>query len=138
MERPLLVGIAGVAFLILVRHYAARRVAAGRGQFILLLFLPTLMFGFVVVGIGIQELQSSAAGGAVIVVTGSVYLALLLGFLTRASRSVTAAGPGDDVAEALTQSAGEFLVSVMALLLIGSLAGVIGLLVWAGSQAAAR
>jgi hypothetical protein len=138
MDRSLLVGIAGVAFLILARHYAARRLAARHGPFIFVLFLPTLIFGFLVVGIGIRGLGSSPAVGAVIVLTGSVYLALLLGFLTKASRSVSSGRPGDDVVEALTQPLGEFMTSVMGLVLIGGLAGLVGLLVWAASQAAAR
>jgi hypothetical protein len=136
MDRPLLIGIAAVAFLILLRRFAVRRIAARQGQFILVWFLPTLAFGFVVVGTGIQMLPSSPPAGALMVVTGSVYLALLLGSLTRASRSISAAGPGDDIGEAVTQPLGEYMVSVMGLVLIGGLVGLVGLLVWGASQAA--
>ncbi|TMC66456.1 MAG: hypothetical protein E6J17_00195 [Chloroflexi bacterium] len=129
-------GLAVVAVLLVLRHFAARRLTAGDGQFIVFWFLPTLMVGFVLVGTGIQMLPTSPPAGVVVTVTGSVYLALLIGFLMRMSRSVSSMGPGDDLGAALAQPVGEYLTALMGLVLIGGFAGLVGLLVWAASQAA--
>ena len=65
-------------------------------------------------------------------VTGSVYIAALIGFLlTRASRSVTVSG-----LQALTEPLADHLSTLMGLLLIGGLAALVGLIVWGVSQAA--
>jgi hypothetical protein len=136
VDLPLARGLAVVAALLLLRHFAARRLSPGEGQFIVFWFLPTLLVGFVLVGTGIQMLPASPPAGVVVTVTGSVYLALLIGFLMRMSRSVSSVGPGDDLGAALAQPVGEYLTSLMGLVLIGGFAGLVGLLVWAASQAA--
>jgi hypothetical protein len=131
MQLPLFTGIAVVAFLVLLRHSAGRRVAASEGQFIWLMFVPTLIGGFAILGVGIEMLVTVPAAGVVMAITGSVYLAALIGFLTRASRSVTASGP-----QALTEPLADYLSTLMGLLLIGGLAALVGLIVWGVSQAA--
>jgi hypothetical protein len=136
MDSSLLIGVAAVAFLLLLRRYAARRIVARQGQFIFIWFLPTLIFGFLVLGRGIQMLPTSPPAGVVVTVTGSIYLALLLGMLTRVSRSIRSAGPGDDIGAAMTEPLGEYMISVLGLVLIGGIAALVGLLVWAVSQAA--
>jgi hypothetical protein len=136
MDSSLLIGVTAVAFLLLLRRYAARRMVARQGQFIFIWFLPTLIFGFLVLGRGIQMLPVSPPAGVVVTVTGSIYLALLLGMLTRVSRSISSAGPGDDIGAAMTEPLGEYMISVLGLVLIGGIAALVGLLVWAASQAA--
>jgi hypothetical protein len=136
VELPIVAGIAVVVFLFATRQYAYRRVAARDGRFVWLVFLPTLLGGFAILGAGVQMLVTLPPVGVVMVVTGSVYLAVLLGFLTRVSRSVNSAGPGDDIGEALTQPLGEYVITLMGLVLIGGIAALVGLLVWAVSQAA--
>jgi hypothetical protein len=135
MELPIGAGIAVVVMLVSIRRYAARGVAAHDGRFLWLVFLPTLLGGFAILGIGIQMLVTMPPLGIVMVVTGSVYLAALIGFLTRASRSVSSAGPGDDIGAALTQPLGEYMISLIGLVLIGGLTAMVGLVVWAASQA---
>lgn len=136
MDSSLLIGVAAVAFLLLLRRYALRRMLARQGHFIFVWFLPTLIFGFLILGRGIQMLPTSPPAGVVVTVTGSVYLALLLGMLTRVSRSISSAGPGDDIGAAMTEPLGEYMVTLMGLVLIGGIAALVGLLVWAVSQAA--
>ena len=43
MATEAIVAIAVVAFFVLLRHFAARRVLAGHGRFVWLMFLPTLL-----------------------------------------------------------------------------------------------
>jgi hypothetical protein len=131
VELPLAIGIAVVLFLGLLRHYARRRVAAGQGEFVWLMFLPTLLGGFVILGAGIQMLTTAPPAGVVMAITGGVYLAALIGFLTRSSRAVTSSGP-----QAMTEPLVDYLSTLLALVLIGTLAALVGLVVWAASQAA--
>jgi hypothetical protein len=132
MEVPFVTGSVVVALLTLVRRYAGRHAAAGEGEFLWLMFLPTLLGGFVILGAGIQMLVTVPAAGVVMAVTGSVYLAALFGFLTRSSRAVTPAGP-----QALIEPLVDYTTALVGLVLIGGVAALVGLLVWAVSQAAA-
>jgi hypothetical protein len=131
MEVPFVTGSAVVALLALVRRYAGRHVAAGEGEFVWLMFLPTLLGGFVILGAGIQLLVTAPAAGIVMAVTGSVYLAALFGFLTRSSRAVASSGP-----QAMIEPLVDFAGALVGLVLIGGIAALVGLLVWAVSQAA--
>jgi hypothetical protein len=131
MQLPLFTGLAVVLVLGLLRHYARRRVAAGQGEFVWLMFLPTLLGGFVILGAGIQMLTTTPAAGVVMAITGSVYLAVLIGFLTRSSRAVTASGP-----EAMIEPLVDYTRTLVGLILIGGLAALVGLIVWGVSQAA--
>jgi hypothetical protein len=133
VELPLVVGIVVLVLLALVRAYARRRVATRDGRFIWLVFLPTLIGGFVILGAGVQMLVTAPAVGVVMAITGSVYLAVLIGFLTRASRSATASGP-----EAMTEPLVDYIGTLTGVLLIGAVSAAVGLVVWAASQAAAR
>jgi hypothetical protein len=136
VEAPVVVGVGVVAVLVLVRHAAARRVAAGRGGSVWLMFVPTLAGGFAILGAGIQLLPTATPAGIVMAIVGSTYLAILIGFLTRLSRAATAAGTEDDIAAALTEPLADFTSSVVGLLLIGALVALVGLTVWGASQAA--
>jgi hypothetical protein len=131
MQLPLFTGLAVVGFLVLLRRYAAGRVAAGEGEFVWLMFVPTLIGGFAILGVGVAMLPTAAPAGVVMAITGSVYLAALIGFLTRSSRSVTSAGP-----EMLIEPLVDYMRTLVGLLLIGGLAALVGLIVWGVSQAA--
>ena len=131
MELPVVAGIGVVVLLVAVRNYARRHVAAGQGEFIWLMFLPTLIGGFVILGAGVQLLVTQPPVGIVMAATGSVYLAALIGFLTRASRSVTSSGP-----QAIVEPLADVIRTLAGLLLIGGLVAAVGLLVWGLSQAA--
>ncbi len=131
VELPLAIGLIVVVLLVLIRHYARGRVAAGEGEFVWLMFLPTLLGGFVILGAGIQMLVTAPPVGVVMAVTGSVYLAALIGFLTRSSRAVTSSGP-----QAMIEPLADYARALVGLVLIGGLAALVGLIVWAASQAA--
>jgi hypothetical protein len=135
MDSPLVLGIAVVALLVVVRHVAARRVLARQGRFVWLMFVPTLIGAVVVVWAGVRVLASAPAVGVLMVIAGVVYLAVVLRFLTRASRSVTAAGPQDDIATALTEPLAEYMTTIMGLVLVGGLVALVGLIVWGVTQA---
>jgi hypothetical protein len=131
MEVPFVTGSAVVALLVLVRRYAGHHVAAGETEFVWLMFLPTLLGGFVILGAGIQMLVTAPPAGVVMAVTGSVYLAALIGFITRSSRAVASSGP-----QAIIEPLVDYAGTLLGLVLIGGLAALVGLIVWGVSQAA--
>ena len=65
-----------------------------------------------------------------------IYASLLLRLLIRLNRSVSAAGPHGDIASAIAEPLGEYMVTLFAIVLIGALGAVVALLVWAVSQSA--
>jgi len=135
MDSPLALGIAVVALLVVIRHMAARRVLAQQGQFVWLMFVPTLIGAVVVLWAGTQMLAKVPIGGVLMVIAGGVYLAVVLRFLTRLSRSVSAAGPQDDLATTVTEPVVDYVSTMAGLLLIGGLVAVVGLIVWGVTQA---
>jgi hypothetical protein len=136
MDSPAVVGIAVVAALVLLRYFAARRVAARRGQFVWLVFVPTPIGCVVILWTGVQMLATMPVVGVVIVIAGGIYLAVAVRFLSRLSRSVTAAGPQDDIGAAMTEPLVDYMSTLIGLLLIGGLVALVGLIVWGVSQAA--
>lgn len=136
MDSPAVVGIALVALLVLLRYFAARRVAARQGQFVWLAFVPTLIGAVVILWTGVQMLATVPVVGVVIMIAGAIYLAVALRFLTRLSRSITAAGPQDDIGAAMTEPLVDYMSTIMGLLLIAGLVALVGLIVWGVSQAA--
>lgn len=135
MDSPLVLGMAVVALLVVVRHFAARRVLARQGQFLWLMFVPTLIGAVVIPWAGIQMLGSVPIAGGLMLIAGVVYLAVVLRFLTRASRAVNAAGPQDDIGTALTDPLVEHMTTLMGVVLIGAVVAVAGLIVWGVTQA---
>ena len=65
-----------------------------------------------------------------------IYAALLVRLLIRLNRSVNAAGRQGDIASAIAEPLGEYMVTLFAIVLIGALGAVVALLVWAVSQSA--
>lgn len=136
MQLPVAIGLAVVAFLILLRRYAARRVARRDGRFIWLMFIPTLVAGFAILGVGVQMLVTQPLAGVLMAITGSVYIAALIGFLTRSSRAIAASRSQDDILTAMTEPLADYVGTLIGFVLIGGLAALVGLVVWAVSQAA--
>lgn len=135
MDARIPFGIAIVALLVLLRHFAARRVVARQGQFVWLIFAPTLIGAVVVLWAGIQTFATLPPAGLLMVIAGAVSLAVVLRFLTGASRSVSAAGPHDDIGTALTEPFADYMSTIMGLVLIGGLVALVGLMVWGVTQA---
>ncbi len=134
METPVAVGIVAVLLLVFVRHFAARRVVARQGRFVWLMFIPTLLGGVVILWASIQALASAPVFGLLMAVAGAIYLALLVRFLMRLSRSVSAAGPEEDLGLAVTEPVVDYMSTMVGLVLIGGLVAVVGLIVWGVSQ----
>ena len=133
---PVVVGIAVVPLLVLLRLFAARRVVARQGRFVWLMFVPTLFGGVAILWVSIGMLVSAPLLGALTAISGVIYLAAFVRFVTRLSRSVTATGPQDDLTAAMTEPLADYMSTMIGLLLIGGLAAVVGLIVWGVSQAA--
>ena len=133
---PVAVGIAVVVLLVLLRLVAARRVAARQGKFVWLMFLPSLIGGGVILWVGIGMLASAPFVGVATLVVGGLCFFFLLRFLGRTSRSVSAAGPTDDIGAAMDEPLVDYATSVMGLLLIVGLVAVVALIAWGVSQAA--
>lgn len=133
---PVVLGLVVVALLVAVRHFAARRVLARQGQFVWLMFIPMLVGGVVILRAGIQLLATVPIAGVATTLAGSLYLALLLRVLARLSRSVSSAGPQDDIGTAVTEPLVDYLSTTMGLMLVGGVVAVVALIVWGISQAA--
>lgn len=133
---PVVLGLVVVALLVAVRHFAARRVLARQGQFVWLMFIPMLVGGVVILWAGIQLLATVPIAGVATTLAGSLYLALLLRVLARLSRSVSSAGPQDDIGTAVTEPLVDYLSTTMGLMLVGGVVAVVALIVWGISQAA--
>lgn len=133
---PVILGAAVVAVLVALRHVAARRVVARQGQFVWLMFGPTLIGGIVILWAGIQLFTTVPIVGAAMTIAGGVYLAVVLRFLARLSRAVSSAGPQDDIGAAITDPVVDYVSTMMGLIVIGGLVAVVGLIVWGVSQAA--
>lgn len=136
MEMPVVVGVAVVALLVLVRLFAARRVAARQGHYVWLMYIPTLCGSVGIIWASIQLFASAPLVGAVIAIAGLIHFAVLVRFLTRLSRSVTTAGPQEDLGTAMTEPLVDYMSAMTGLLLIGGLVAVVGLIAWGVSQAA--
>ncbi len=133
---PVALGFVVVALLVAVRHFAARRVVARQGQFVWLMFVPMLIGGVVILWAGIQMLATVPIVGVAMTIAGGLYLALMLRFLARLSRSVSSAGPQDDIGTAMTEPVVDYLSTMMGLILVGGVVAVVALIVWGISQAA--
>ena len=136
MEPQIVVGIVVVVLLVLVRHFAARRVAARQGRFVWPMFVPTLIVGLVILYVSIQMLATEPLLGAFMAIGGLIYLAVLVRFLVRLSRSVTSARSQDDLASAITEPYVDYMSTMVGLGLIGGLIAVVVLVVWGVIQAA--
>jgi hypothetical protein len=136
MEPQIVVGIVVVVFLVLVRHFAARRVAARQGRFVWPMFVPTLIVGVVILYVSIQMLATEPLLGAFMAIGGWIYLAVLVRFLVRLSRSVTSARSQDDLASAITEPYVDYMSTMVGLGLIGGLIAVVVLIIWGVIQAA--
>jgi hypothetical protein len=128
---PLLLACLAIGLgLVIVRIAAARRVNAGHGTFAWLVFLPTMLPGIALIVMGATALEHDPALAFVFIALGLVFLAPLVWFLRRASRSVSTAPPGADAVGAMSEPLADLAtVWVVVPLAIGVIA-VIGLIVW--------
>jgi hypothetical protein len=136
MQLQVVLGIAVVAFFVLLRHFAARRVMARQGRFVWLMFVPTLLGSVVILWGSIQIFASVPLVGALMATGGVINLASLVRLLTRMSGSVNSAGPRDDIATAITEPLVDYISTLTGLVLIGGLVAIVGLIIWGVSARA--
>lgn len=136
MDNRVPAGIVLVVLVVLLRHFAARRVRARQGQFVWLMFVPTLFGSVVILWVSIQVFASAPLLGALMAIGGGIYLFVLIRFLTRLSRSVTAATPEDDIGAVILEPVADYMTAWSAMMLIGGLVAVVGLIVWGVTQTA--
>lgn len=136
MLMQVVIGIAVVAFLVGLRHFAGRRVAARQGRFVWLMFVPTLFSSVVILWASVQMFASAPILGAFMALTGAIYVAVLVRFTTRLSRAVTSTRQQDDIGMAITGPLVDYLSTMMGLVLIVGLVAVVGLIIWGVNQAA--
>jgi hypothetical protein len=130
------VGVGVVAVLVLVRHLAVRRVIARQGRFVWLVFAPTLIASVAVVLIGIWTVGRLPFGGAAMILVGGLYLLIVVRFLAHLSGSVSSTAPEANLVTAITPALTEYFTTMAAVILIGGLLVVAGLILWGISNAA--
>ena len=132
MKPPIVVVVgvfmAAILVMLLLRHvlydrFAARRAAAPPGLFVWSMLASSLLGGGVILLTGIQVWATAPPVGAVMVIGGGIYLAVVLPFLARLYRAMSSAST--------TEPAKLQMNPMLGLWLIGPLAS----FVWAVSQA---
>lgn len=130
--------VLGVGFvaLVVMRRYAARRVAARQGRWVWIVFAPTLVTGLFGLWAAASLFTHAPLLGALVAVFAVVSLGALLLFVNRVSRGVTATRPDEDLTQAVTDPMVDYFSTVTGLMLIGGLIAVVGLIIWGVMQAA--
>jgi len=119
-----------IAVVVVIRLVAARRVAAGDGRFVWLVFLPLLLANAAVIVLGVKVASSSLVLGALMIVVGVVLGAASLRMSSRMSESVSQMPPRGDLTAAVTGPLADFALPWGLLLAGGALLAVLGIIVW--------
>jgi hypothetical protein len=136
MDWPVVAAIAiAVGFLVLLRMLAGRRVLAGEGRFVWLVFGPTLLVGAAPLWVAAVLFPTQPMFAVFVAIFGFVYLGLRVWLLMRMSRGVSSAAPGEDRVDALLSPFADYMAATMGLLLIGGLVALVVLLIWGVTQA---
>ena len=130
MDQTLVICLAIGAGLVLLRLFAARRVHAGQGSFVWLLFLPTLLPGVALIVGGVTLLESDPLLGFAFIALGLVFVAALAWFLTRASRAVGTTPAGGDAVGAMTEPMADLMTVWVVVPLAFGVIAVVALIVW--------
>ncbi len=131
MNAPIIAFIGAAVGLVLLRHYAARRVIARQGQFVWLMFVPTLIGPIAIAWAAVQQFRAAPVFGAILAACALGYGAVLVRFLMRLSRSVSSAPPDQDVRVVATDVYADHLVGMLGFILLSGLVAMVGLIVWA-------
>jgi len=134
MELAVFAGLA--VLLVLVRHVAARRVAAGDGRFVWLGFLPSLLGCGALILIGARTAGASPILGLVMTAVGLVLLVSMIRAFARMSAVVSATPPGGDITDALMGPLADVTLLWGVLLAVLALVAVVVLIGWGVLMAA--
>jgi len=136
VEVQVVIGIVALISLFLLRLFAVGRVAARQGQFVWLVFIPTLLIGVAMLWVSIQVFARDPFLGALVAVIAVIYLVTLVRFLRGMSRSVSSSAPEEDLVTAITEPFAEYVGTTVALGLIAGVIALFGLLIWGVIRAA--
>jgi hypothetical protein len=137
MDPTFIVVIVGIATTLMIgRHLAARRVAAGDGRFAMVIFAPALLSGAFIVWGSIRIITNEPVLGLAMTGAATVYLAGTIWAIIRSTRGVNRARTRDEITDAITEPTTELMILWMSLILIGGLIAVVALIAWGVSRAA--
>ena len=135
MEVVVVGAVAVVAFVCL-RIVAARRVAAGDGRFVWVVFAPTLVGCVAILWAAASDLTTMPLVGVPLAAGAVIYLSSSVRFLTRTMTGVDHARTPDEIAAAVTDPFVEHVTLLIVLGLIGGLIAVAALIAWGVSRTA--
>ena len=130
------VGAVAVAAYVCLRIVAARRVTAGDGRFVWVVFAPTLVGCVAILWASATAQITMPLVGVPLAAGAVIYLLSAVRFLTRSMTRVDHARTPDEIASAVTEPFVEHMTLLIALMLIGGLVAVAGLIAWGVSRAA--
>ena len=130
------VGAVAVAAFVWLRIVAARRVAAGDGRFVWVVFAPSLVAGMGLVAAAAADFGASPIVGVAFAIGAVIFLFSAVRFTMRAASGVDRARSADEIAAAVTDPFIEHTVLLISLILVGGLLSVAALIVWGISRAA--
>jgi hypothetical protein len=130
------VGAVAAAVFFGLRIVAARRVAAGDGRFVWVVFGPTLVGCAAILWGAASALTTMPLMGMPLAVGAVIYLSSNVRFLRRTMTGVNQARTPDEIAAAVTDPFVEHVTLLIVLVLIGGLIAVAGLIAWGVSRAA--
>ena len=137
MNWTLAVGCGAVAVSIfLVRRFAVHRLAARQGRFAWLIVAPNMLYALPMLWGSMQLLASAPLVGVLMAIGAAIYVAVLARLAIGLARSATSTGSNAEITTAMTEPVVDFTVTMVGMMLIGSLVAVVGLIVWGVSQAA--
>ena len=135
MELVVLAAIA-VPLFVWLRIVAARRVAAGDGRFVWVVFGPTLVIGVALVWVALTEVTTLLPVTVVLAIGALAYLLSAVRATSRAMTGVKQARTPDEIAAAVTDPFVEHMTILIVLGLIGGLIAVAALIAWGVTRAA--
>jgi hypothetical protein len=134
---PLAAGCGAVALsVLLLRRFALHRLAARQGRFAWLIVAPNLLYAIPMLWASIQLFASAPLVSLLMTIGVVIYVAVLVRLAIGLARSVTSPGSNADITTAMTEPVVNFTVTMVGLMLIGSLVAAVGLIIWGVSQAA--
>ena len=131
---PLVVGV--VVLVAAGRHVARRRVAAGQGAWVWVIFAPMILGGLVSLWAAGTMLAAAPVIGIATAVVVCLYLASVVLMLGRASRGISAATSPEELESALTVPMTDHAVRLMGAMLLGGLIAVVALIIYGVTRTA--
>jgi hypothetical protein len=121
--------VAVVVAILMLRHYAARQIAARRGRFVWAFAVPMLIGPPAMMWSAVGFAESSPRFAVLLFALGLLLLVVLLRFFTGAARAISATRPDQDLVEVLGDKMTDGIVGYVAIMLmIGIVLGVVAVI----------